>query len=54
LGAKTLGGLHDKANRSSAIHLVSAWVADIRLVLGQLKPPDTISQSIGGRGVSSV
>jgi hypothetical protein len=33
-------GLYDRANRSSAIHLVSAWILDIPLVLGQLQTPE--------------
>jgi len=40
IDGKTLRGSHDRANGSSAIHLVSAWVSDIRLVLGQLKTAD--------------
>jgi len=40
IDGKTLRGSHDRANGSSAIHLVSAWAADIRLVLGQLKTAD--------------
>jgi hypothetical protein len=40
IDGKTLRGSHDRANRSSAIHLVSAWASDIRLVLGQLKTAD--------------
>lgn len=40
IDGKTLRRSHDKANGKSAIHMVSAWVADIGLVLGQLKTDD--------------
>jgi len=40
IDGKTLRGSHDKINGKSAIHMVSAWVTDIRLVLGQLKTDD--------------
>jgi len=40
IDGKTLRGSLDQANQSAAIHLVSAWAADIRLVLGQLKTAD--------------
>jgi predicted transposase YbfD/YdcC len=40
IDGKTLRGSHDRAKGTSAIHLVSAWVSDIRLVLGQLKTDD--------------
>jgi predicted transposase YbfD/YdcC len=40
IDGKTLRGSHDRAQGRAAIHLVSAWVADIRLVLGQLKTAD--------------
>ena len=34
---KTIRGSHDKTNGQSAIHMVSAWATDIRMVLGQIK-----------------
>jgi predicted transposase YbfD/YdcC len=37
IDGKTLRGSHDRTNGKSAIHMVSAWVSDIRIVLGQLK-----------------
>lgn len=37
IDGKTLRGSHDRINGKSAIHMVSAWASDIRLVLGQLK-----------------
>lgn len=37
---KTLRCSHDRANGKSALHLVSAWVTEPRLVLGQLKTKD--------------
>lgn len=40
IDGKTLRGSLDQANQSAAIHLVSAWASDIRLVLGQLKTAD--------------
>jgi len=40
IDGKTLRGSRDQANGKSAIHLVSAWASDIRLVLGQLKTAD--------------
>ncbi len=40
IDGKTLRGSHDRAKGNSAIHLVSAWASDIRLVLGQLKTAD--------------
>lgn len=40
IDGKTLRGSLDKASSNSAIHMVSAWAADIRLVLGQLKTAD--------------
>lgn len=40
IDGKTLRGSHDKENGKSAIHMVSAWVSDIHLVLGQLKTED--------------
>jgi predicted transposase YbfD/YdcC len=40
IDGKTLRGSHDRANGKSAIHMVSAWASDIRLVLGQLKTDD--------------
>lgn len=40
IDGKTLRGSHDQTNGRSAIHMVSAWATDIRLVLGQLKTDD--------------
>ena len=40
MDGKTLRGSHDRINGKSAIHMVSAWVSDIQLVLGQLKIDD--------------
>ena len=40
IDGKTLRGSHDKANGKAAIHMVSAWASDARLVLGQLKTDD--------------
>jgi len=40
IDGKTLRGSHDRAQGRAALHLVSAWVSEIRLVLGQLKTPD--------------
>lgn len=40
IDGKTLRGSHDRINGKSAIHMVSAWASDIRLVLGQLKTDD--------------
>ena len=40
IDGKTLRRSHDKTNGKSAIHMVSAWASEIRLVLGQLKTAD--------------
>jgi predicted transposase YbfD/YdcC len=40
IDGKKLRGSHDRTNGESAIHMVSAWVSDISLVLGQLKTDD--------------
>jgi predicted transposase YbfD/YdcC len=40
IDGKTLRGSHDKTNAKSAIHMVSAWASQIRLVLGQIKVDD--------------
>jgi predicted transposase YbfD/YdcC len=40
IDGKTLRGSHDRTNGKSAIHMVSAWASQIRLVLGQLKVDD--------------
>ena len=40
IDGKTLRGSHDRAKGSSALHLVSAWVSEMRLVLGQLRTAD--------------
>jgi predicted transposase YbfD/YdcC len=40
IDGKTLRQSHDRINGKSAIHMVSAWASDIRLVLGQLKTDD--------------
>ena len=40
IDGKTLRGSHDRINGRSAIHMVSAWATETRLVLGQLKTDD--------------
>lgn len=40
IDGKTLRGSHDRTSNKSAIHMVSAWVSQLRLVLGQLKTDD--------------
>jgi predicted transposase YbfD/YdcC len=40
IDGNTLRGSHDKTNGKSAIHMVSAWASELRLVLGQLKTND--------------
>lgn len=40
LDGKTLRRSHDRSNGKAAIHLVSAWAAENRLVLGQIKVED--------------
>lgn len=40
IDGKTLRGSHDRINGKSAIHMVSAWAADMCLVLGQLMTDD--------------
>lgn len=40
IDGKTLRGSRDQANGGTALHLVSAWVSELGLVLGQLKTPD--------------
>ena len=37
IDGKTLCGSQDRINGKSAIHMVSAWASDIRIVLGQLQ-----------------
>lgn len=37
IDGKTLRGSHDKTNGQNAIHMVSAWAANVGMVLGQLK-----------------
>ncbi len=37
---KTLKGSYDREQRKSALHLVSAWASEHRLVLGQVKVAD--------------
>ncbi len=37
IDGKTLRGSHDRANGKAAIHMVSAWAADVGMVLGQVK-----------------
>ena len=37
IDGKTLRGSHDNASGKTPIHMVSAWAADVGLVLGQLK-----------------
>ena len=40
IDGKKLRGSHDRINGKSAIHMVSAWATDIRMVLGQLTTDD--------------
>jgi predicted transposase YbfD/YdcC len=40
IDGKTLRRSHDNTNWKAAIHMVSAWVADIGMVLGQIKTDD--------------
>jgi hypothetical protein len=40
IDGKTLRGSHDKSNARPAIHMVSAWAWQIRLVPGRLKTDD--------------
>jgi predicted transposase YbfD/YdcC len=40
IDGKALRGSHDITNGKSAVHMVSAWASEIRLVLGQLKTHD--------------
>ena len=40
IDGKTLCGSHDRANGKKAIHMVSAWLTDDSLVLGQIKTGD--------------
>lgn len=40
IDGKTLRGSHDRINGKSPIHMVSAWVSSVSLVLGQLKTDD--------------
>jgi predicted transposase YbfD/YdcC len=40
IDGKTPRGSHDRTNGKSAIHMVSAWVSELNLVLGQLKIDD--------------
>lgn len=37
IDGKTLRGSHDRSNGKAPIHMVSAWAADVGMVLGQLK-----------------
>jgi hypothetical protein len=40
IDGKTLKGSDDREQRKSALHLVSAWASEHRLVLGQVKVTD--------------
>lgn len=40
IDGKTLRGSHDRINGKSPIHMVSAWVSSVNLVLGQIKTDD--------------
>jgi predicted transposase YbfD/YdcC len=40
IDGKTLRRSHDRVNGKSAVHMVSAWASDVRLVLGQIKTDD--------------
>ena len=37
IDGKTLRGCHDRANGRGALHLVSAWATENRMVLGQVR-----------------
>jgi len=40
IDGKTLRGSYDREQKKSALHLVSAWASEHRLVLGQMKVAD--------------
>ena len=40
IDGKTLKGSYDREQGKSALHLVSAWLSEHRLVLGQVKQDD--------------
>jgi predicted transposase YbfD/YdcC len=44
IDGKTHRGSHDRANGKTALHLVSAWAAENRLVLGQVAVDDTSNE----------
>lgn len=44
IDGKTHRGSHDRPNRKAALHLISAWAADNRLVLGQVAVDDTFNE----------
>lgn len=46
IDGKTLRGSRDKANGKNAIHMVSAWAAEVGLVLGQLKTDEKSNEII--------
>jgi predicted transposase YbfD/YdcC len=46
LDGKTLRRSHDRATGRPAIHVVSAWAADHRLVLGQVKVDDQANEIV--------
>ena len=46
IDGKTMRGSHDRANGKGAIHMVSAWAADVGLVLGQLKTDEKSNEII--------
>ena len=46
LDGKTLRGSHDRANGQAALHLVSAWAAGSRLVLGQVAVDDKSNEIV--------
>ena len=46
IDGKTVRGSHDKANGKAAIHMVSAWVSELGIVLGQLKVDDKSNEIV--------
>jgi predicted transposase YbfD/YdcC len=40
IDGKTVKGSHDREQRKTALHIVSAWASEHRLVLGQVKVAD--------------
>ncbi len=56
IDGKTLRGSYDREQKKSALHLVSAWASEHRLVLGQVKVADKsneIKRSVAGQSTLS-